>query len=139
MQQNLLYALVAIGAITAGTIGFANTLTVNAINPIGGNDGTVDSPNAGTITGVTWNEIATSAGAIELDSADVTVANGDGANAHTYEICVVLSDGVTSSGLGCQLTGTIAGGFDLAVNVDFSPDFDTILATQLYITLEELT
>jgi len=136
MQTNIIYALVVMGAITAGTIGFANTLTVNAINPIGGNAGLVAVPT-GTITGVTWNEIATAAGAIELNSADVTVANGGGTD-HTYQICVVLSDGSTSSGLNCQVTSTVTAGLDLVVTVDFVPDFDTILAQQLYITLEEL-
>jgi len=137
MQTNIIYALVVMGAITAGTIGFANTLTVNAINPIGGNDGLVDIPT-GTITGVSWTEIATTDGLIEIDDAQVTVENGAGI-VHSYEICAVLSDGISStSGLGCQLTGTIGAGLSLVVTVDFVPDFDTIDARNIYITLEEL-
>jgi len=139
MQQNLVYALIAIGAISAGTIGFANTLTVSGLNPIGGNDGAITSPTLGTITAVTWNEIGTADGDIEIDTATVTIDNAD-AVAHTYEFCAILSDGVSlTSGLGCQLTGSIAAGANADSTVDFSPDFDTILATQIYFTLEELS
>ncbi len=139
MQANILYGLVAIGVITAGTVGFANTLTVAGINPIGGNDGTVDTTTAGTITAVTWNEIATADGDIDLDSADVTVDNADG-SAHTYQLCAVVSDGgATSSGLSCSLTGSIAGAASLVVNVDLLTDVDTATATNIYFTLEELT
>ena len=139
MQANILYALVVMGAITAGTIGFANTLTVSAINPIGGNDGLVASPTAGTITAVSWTEVATVDGDIEIDDAQVTVDNADGFD-HTYEICAILSDGVSvTSGLGCQTTAIISSGTNLVVTVDFVPDFDTILATNIYLTLEELT
>jgi hypothetical protein len=139
MQHNLVYALIAIVAISVGTIGFANTLTVSAINPIGGNDGAVASPTLGTITSVTWTEIGTADGDVEIDTATVTVDNAD-ASAHTYELCAILSDGVSqTSGLGCQATGSIGAGANLAVVVDFSPDFDTILATQVYFTLEELS
>jgi len=139
LQHSFLYALVAIGAITVGTIGVANTLTVSGINPIGGNDGLVNSPTLGTITAITWTEVATADGDIEIDSADVTVDNAD-VSAHTYQLCAVVSDGTaTASGLGCQLTGPIGAGANLVVNVDFVPDFDTILTTQIYITLEELS
>ncbi len=139
MQANILYGLVAIAAITAGTVGFANTLTVAGINPIGGNDGTVDSTTAGTITSLTWNEIATADGDIDLDSADVTVDNADG-SAHTYQLCAVVSDGgATSSGLSCSLTGPIALGSSAVVNVDLLTDVDTATATNIYFTLEELT
>ena len=139
MQANILYALVVMGAITAGTIGFANTLTVSAINPIGGNDGAVASPTLGTITAVTWTEVATADGDIDIDAALVTVDNAD-AVAHTYQLCAVLSDGTSIvSGLGCQATGSIAAGANLVVNVDFATDIDTIVATQIYITLEELS
>ena len=139
MQANILYALVVIGAITAGTIGFANTLTVSAINPIGGNDGLVASPTAGTITAVSWTEVATVDGDIEIDDAQVTVDNADGFD-HTYQLCAVLSDGVAiASALSCQATGIISSGTNLVVAVDFVPDFDTIIATNIYFTLEELT
>jgi len=139
MQANILYALVAIGAITAGTIGFANTLTVSGLNPIGGNDGSITSPTLGTITAVSWTEVATVDGDIEIDDAQVTVDNADGSD-HTYQLCAVLSDGVAlTSGLGCQATGVISAGTNLVVAVDFVPDFDTVLATNIYFTLEELT
>lgn len=139
MQANILYALVVIGAITAGTIGFANTLTVSALNPIGGNDGLIASPTLGTITAVSWTEVATADGDIEIDDAQVTVDNADAVD-HTYQLCAVLSDGVAlTSGLGCQLTGVISAGTNLVATVDFAPDFDTILATNIYFTLEELT
>jgi hypothetical protein len=143
MQQNLLFAIVAIGAISAGTIGFANTLTVaaGAVNPIGGNDASVASPTAGSITAVTWTEIASAAGDgdIDIDGADITISNGDTA-AHTYEVCAILSDGVSiESGLGCVTTGLIAALGNSVETIDFTTDIDTIVATQVYITLEELT
>jgi len=135
----ILYVLIAVGAISLGTIGFANTLTVSGLNPIGGNDGLITSPTLGTITAVTWNEIETADGDIEIDDADVTVNNGDSV-AHTYQLCAVLSDGTAAtSGLGCQLTGVIAATTSGTFNVDFVPDFDTIIATNIYITLEELS
>jgi hypothetical protein len=139
MQANILYALVVIGAITAGTIGFANTLTVSAINPIGGNDGAVASPTAGTITAVTWTEVATVDGDIDIDAALVTVDNADSA-AHTYQLCAVISDGVSvTSGLGCVNTASIGAGANSVETIDFSTDVDTIVTTQIYITLEELS
>ncbi len=139
MQANILYALVVIGAITAGTIGFANTLTVSAINPIGGNDGAVASPTLGTITAVTWTEIGTADGDIDLDSALVTVDNGD-ASGHTYQLCAVASDGVSvTSGLGCVTTALIAAGGNSIETLDLPTDVDTAAATQIYITLEELS
>jgi len=140
MQANILYALVVIGAITAGTIGFANTLTVSAINPIGGNDGAVNSPTLGTITAVTWTEIATADGDIDLDAALVTVDNAD-ASAHTYEVCAVVSDGVsvTSGLVVCVTTGSILAGANSVETLDLPTDVDTTLATQIYITLEELS
>jgi hypothetical protein len=139
MQHNLVYVLIAIGAISAGTLGFANTLTVSAINPIGGNDGAVASPTAGTITAVTWTEIGTADGDVDIDGALVTVDNADSA-AHTYQLCGILSDGVSvTSGLGCVTTGSIGAGANSVETIDFATDIDTILATQIYITLEELS
>jgi len=140
MQDAILYALIAVGAISLGTIGFANTLAVSDLNPIGGNDGLVTSPTLGTITAVTWNEIETADRDIEIDTADVTVNNGDSDAPHTYQLCVVLSDGTAAtSGLECQLTGPIAATSSGTFNVDFVPDFDTIIARNIYITLEELS
>jgi len=140
MQSNILYGLVVIGAITAGTIGFANTLTVSGINPIGGNDGAVASPTLGTITEVSWTEISTADGDIDLDAALVTVDNGD-VGAHTYEVCAVVSDGaaVTSGLVVCVTTAAIAGGANSIETLDLPTDVDTETATQIYITLEELT
>ena len=140
MQANILYALVVIGAITAGTIGFANTLTVSAINPIGGNDGAIATTTAGTITAVTWTEISTADGDIDLDSALVTVDNGD-ASGHTYEVCAVVSDGVSvTSGLVVFVTtALIAAGGNSVETLDLPTDVDTEDATQIYITLEELS
>jgi len=139
MQANILYALVVIGAITAGTIGFANTLTVAGINPIGGNDGLVNSPTLGTITAVTWTEVATVDGDIDIDEALVTVDNGD-AVAHTYNVCAVISDGVSvTSDLGCNITAPILAGASSVETIDFTTDVDTTVVTQIYITLEELT
>jgi len=139
MQANILYALVVIGAITAGTIGFANTLTVAGINPIGGNDGLVNSPTLGTITAVTWTEVATVDGDIDIDAALVTVDNGD-ASAHTYHVCAVISDGVSVvSDLGCNITAAILAGGSSVETIDFLTDVDTTVVTQIYITLEELT
>jgi hypothetical protein len=143
MQANILYTLVVIGAITAGTIGFANTLTVaaGAVNPIGGNDASVNSPTAGTITAVTWTEVASAAGDgdIDIDAALVTIDNGDTA-AHTYEVCAIISDGVSiESNLGCVTTGSIAALGNSVETIDFTTDVDTIVVTQIYITLEELT
>ncbi len=139
MRHMILYVLIAVGAVSLGTIGFANTLTVSGLNPIGGNDGLITSPTLGTITAVTWNEIETADGDIEIDTADVTVNNGDSV-AHTYQLCAVLSDGTAAtSGLGCQLTGSILATSSGIFNVDFVPDFDTIIATNIYITLEELS
>ena len=140
MQSNILYALVVIGAITAGTIGFANTLTVSAINPVGGNDGAIATTTAGTITAVTWTEISTLDGDIDLDSALVTVDNGD-ASAHTYEVCAVVSDGVsvTSGLVVCVTTALIAAGGNSVETLDLPTDVDTEAATQIYITLEELS
>ncbi len=139
MRHMILYVLIAVGAISLGTIGFANTLTVSGLNPIGGNDGLVASPTLGTITAVLWNEVGTADGDIEIDSADVTVDNADGVD-HTYQFCAILSDGIAlTSGLGCQATGVISSGTSLVTTVDFVPDFDTILATQIYFTLEELS
>ncbi len=137
MQPTMIIAVMAIGAVTLGTLGFANTLTVSAINPIGGNDGLVATPTA-TISAVTWTEIATSDGDIEIDAALVTVVNSDAGNAHTYEVCVVLSDGVSvASVLGCQSTASIAALGNEVLTVDFGTDFDTIVATNIYITAEE--
>ena len=139
MQANILYALVVIGAITAGTIGFANTLTVAGINPIGGNDGLVNSPTLGTITAVTWTEVATVDGDIDIDAALVTVDNGDAAG-HTYNVCAVISDGVSVvSDLGCNITALIGAGANSIETIDFLTDVDTTVVTQIYITLEELT
>jgi hypothetical protein len=140
MQANILYALVVIGAITAGTIGFANTLTVSAINPIGGNDGAVDSPTSGTITAVTWTEISTADGDIDIDEALVTVDNAD-VSGHTYEVCAVVSDGVsvTSGLVVCVTTALIAAGGNSIETLDLPTDVDTATATQIYITLEELS
>jgi len=142
MQANILYALVVIGAISAGTMGFANTLTVgaSAINPIGGNDAVVSSPGS-TITAVTWTEVAAVAGDgdIEIGSALITVDNQSGA-AHSYEVCAVISDGVgVESVLACQPTvGQIADAGSQIVTITFPTPFDTIVATNLYISLEEL-
>ncbi len=140
MQSNILYALVVMGAITAGTIGFANTLSVSAINPVGGNDGAIASPTSGTITAVTWTEISTVDGDIDLDEALVTVDNGD-ASTHTYEVCAVVSDGVsvTSGLVVCVTTGAILAGANSVETLDLPTDVDIETATQIYITLEELS
>jgi len=140
MQANMFFGLVVIGVITAGTIGFANTLTVSGINPLGGNDGTVDQTTSGTITAVTWTEISTADGDIDIDSALITVDNGDG-SAHTYEVCAVVSDGVsvTSGLVVCVTTGSILAGANSIETLDLPTDVDTATATQIYITLEELT
>jgi len=143
MQANIIYALVAIGAISAGTIGFANTLivAVDAVNPIGGADTAVLSPGS-TITKVSWTEVASTLvfGDIEIGEALVTVDNQSGVT-HTYEICVILSDGISiQSVLQCQNTAAIDHTFNEIVSVNFSPtNFDTIAAEKIYITLEELT
>ena len=81
MQHTILFALIGVAAISAGTLGFANVLTVTAgaTNPIGGADELIPAPN-GQITDVSWTEIATSDGDIEIDSADVDVNNTDGSN-----------------------------------------------------------
>ena len=75
----------------------------------------------------------------EIDAALVTVDNGDVA-AHTYQLCAVLSDGTAiTSGLGCVTTGSIGAGANSIENIDFATDIDTIISTQIYITLEELS
>jgi len=142
MQANIIYALVAIGAISAGTIGFANTLTVTAgaVNPIGGNDSTVDDPTPSSITAVSWNEVASAVGDGDIDiaGADIEITNGD-TGAHTYELCAILSNGgAIASGLGCVTTASIVPGPSVETIV-FTTDIDTIAATKVYITLEELT
>jgi len=141
MQQTILYALVVVGAISAGTIGFANTLAVSGtINPIGGVDGLVAAPGS-TISKVSWEEANSvlAFGKIEITQASVTIDNASG-DPHAYEVCVVISDGsVTESVIGCQPTvGQILDGFDEIVTITFGTPFDTIAATNLYITLEEL-
>ena len=142
MQQNILYALVVVGAISAGTIGFANTLTVgaSAINPIGGEDGVISSPGS-TITKFSWTEAnaVLGDGDIEISEALVTIDNQSGFP-HTYEACVVISDGsAVESIIGCQQTvAQIPNTANEIVSVTFGTPFDTIVATNFYISLEEL-
>jgi len=144
MQSNILYGLIAIGVISAGTLGFANTLTVSGLNPLGGSDGDVLSPN-GEITRVAWTEIAatTGFGDIAIGSSQVTVFNTDGVGFdHTYEVCSRLSDNTDTiaSIVGCTTTGLIAGGGsgEEIVSTTYSPAFDPIEAKNIYITLEQI-
>jgi len=141
IQAKLLLMVVGIAAVSLGTVGFANSLTVEGVNPIGGASTTVDQLTGGAnskITDTKWTESATASGTIDITAATITVANGD-SSSHDYNVCAILSDGGSNpTTLGCTASDiTVAASGTGDASVTFSTPIDVEAAKNIDFSIEE--
>ncbi len=91
MTSLVVYAIMGFTALSISTLAFGASLaTTPTFNLIGASDNVTVPAARGNVTSIDFIQEVASDGVVETDGINFSVGNEDAANAHIFEICLVM-------------------------------------------------